>query len=210
MTRRSELHRTASYERIGLGYTHARRTEPRIAERIFAALGDARSVLNVGAGTGSYEPPDRDVLAVEPSRVMRSQRPPDAAPCINACAEVLPLPDRSFDAALAVLSDHHWRDPIAGLREMLRVARRVVIFQWDDAEIDRFWLVRDYLPGRRRAFATRFAPPGNLRKVSLDVALDREEVKIAAGIAGAPPRWPARSRGARQACQLPEIVTLGR
>jgi SAM-dependent methyltransferase len=137
---------SASYEQIGLGYTHARRTEPRIAARIFAALGDANSVLNIGAGTGSYEPPDRDVLAVEPSRVMRSQRPLGAAPCIDACAEALPLPDHSFDAALAVLSDHHWRDPIAGLREMLRVARRVVIFQWDDAEIERFWLVRDYLP----------------------------------------------------------------
>jgi SAM-dependent methyltransferase len=135
-----------SYEQIGVGYTHARRTEPRIAERIFSALGDAESVLNVGAGTSSYEPPDRDVLAVEPSKVMRAQRPSDAAPCIDAFAEVLPFPDQSFDAALAVLSDHHWSDPIAGLQEMRRVARRVVVFQWDDAEIKRFWLVRDYLP----------------------------------------------------------------
>jgi SAM-dependent methyltransferase len=135
----------ASYEQIGLGYTRARRTEPRIAARIFSALGDAQTVLNVGAGTGSYEPLDRDVLAVEPSRVMRSQRSPGAAPCIDARAEALPFPDQSFDAALAVLSDHHWPDPIAGLREMRRVARRVVVFQWDDAEIERFWLVRDYL-----------------------------------------------------------------
>jgi SAM-dependent methyltransferase len=136
----------ASYEQIGLGYARARRTEPRIAERIFDALADARTVLNVGAGTGSYEPADRDVLAVEPSRVMRSQRPPGAAPCIDARAEALPFADQSFDAALAVLSDHHWPDPIAGLREMRRVARRVVVFQWDDAESERFWLVRDYLP----------------------------------------------------------------
>jgi SAM-dependent methyltransferase len=107
----------ASYEQIGLGYPRARRTEPRIAARIFAALGDAQRVLNVGAGTGSYEPPGRDVLAVEPSRVMRSQRPPGAAPCIDARAEALPFPDQSFDAAMAVLSDHHWPDPIAGLRE---------------------------------------------------------------------------------------------
>jgi SAM-dependent methyltransferase len=135
----------ASYDRIGFGYTRARRTEPRIAARILAALGDAHTVLNVGAGTGSYEPPDRDVLAVEPSRVMRSQRPPGAAPCIDARAEALPFPDQSFDAALAVLSDHHWPDPIAGLREMRRVARRVVVLQWDDAESERFWLVRDYL-----------------------------------------------------------------
>lgn len=136
----------ASYEQIGVGYSRARRTEPRIAARIFSALGDARTVLNVGAGTGSYEPHERDVLAVEPSRVMRSQRPPGAAPCIDASAETLPFPDQSFDAALAVLSDHHWPDPIAGLREMSRVARRVVVFQWDDAERERFWLIRDYLP----------------------------------------------------------------
>jgi SAM-dependent methyltransferase len=115
------------YDEIGVGYTRARRTDPRIARRIVEALDDAGSVLNVGAGTGSYEPPDRDVLAVEPSRVMRSQRPPSAAPCIDAHAEALPFPDDSFDAALAVLSDHHWPDPIAGLREMCRVARRRVI-----------------------------------------------------------------------------------
>jgi SAM-dependent methyltransferase len=142
------------YDEIGAGYAHARRTEPRIAERIFAALGDARSVLNVGAGSGSYEPRDRDVLAVEPSAVMRAQRPSDAAPCIDASAEALPFDDQSFDAALAVLSDHHWRDPIAGLREMLRVARRVVVFQWDDAETDRFWLIRDYIPNEYHALTT--------------------------------------------------------
>ncbi len=143
----------ADYEEIGRDYSHARRTDPRIAERIFQALGDASSVLNVGAGTGSYEPPDRDVLAVEPSLVMRSQRPPNAAPCIDARAEALPFPDKSFDAALAVLADHHWRDPIAGLQEMRRIARRVVVFQWDDAEIERFWLVRDYLLPEYRALA---------------------------------------------------------
>src|ERR1700723_880607 len=106
------------YDTIGATYTVTRRTEPRIAARTWAALGDAHTVLNVGAGTGSYEPPDRDVLAVETSRVMRSQRPPGAAPCIAARAEALPFPDQSFDAALAVLSDHHWPDPIAGLCEM--------------------------------------------------------------------------------------------
>ncbi len=133
------------YEQIGAGYAGARRTEPRIAERIWRALGDAESVLNVGAGAGSYEPRDRKVLAVEPSRSMRVQRPPGAAPCIDARAEALPFPDRSFDVAMAVLSDQHWSDPIAGLREMCRVARRVVVFQWDDAESQRFWLIRDYL-----------------------------------------------------------------
>jgi SAM-dependent methyltransferase len=127
------------YEQIGTDYTHERRTEPRIAERIWSALGDAENVLNVGAGAGSYEPPDRDVLAVEPAQVMRAQRPSGAAPCINASAGALPFPDQSFDAAMAVLSDHHWSDPIAGLLEMPRVARRVVIFQWDNAETQRFW-----------------------------------------------------------------------
>lgn len=102
-------------------------------------------MLNVGAGTGSYEPPDRDVTAVEPSAVMRAQRPADAAPCISASAEALPFADREFDVAMAVLSDHHWQDPFAGLREMARVAARVVVFQWDTVIAREFWLVRDYL-----------------------------------------------------------------
>lgn len=135
-----------SYDQIGRGYRGQRRTDPRIARVIWAALGEADTVLNVGAGTGSYEPPDRAVIAVEPSGVMRAQRPPGAAPCIVAQAEALPFPDGSFDAALAVLSDHHWRDPIRGLREMQRVAKRVVVFQWDDAQLPRYWLLRDYLP----------------------------------------------------------------
>ena len=111
-----------SYDTIGVTYTATRRTEPRIAAQIWAALGDARTVLNVGAGTGSYEPPDRDVLAVEPSAVMRSQRRPDAAPCVAAAAEGLPFGDQTFDAAMAIATIHHWPDPIAGLREMKRVA----------------------------------------------------------------------------------------
>jgi SAM-dependent methyltransferase len=137
------------YDRIGATYTVTRRTEPRIAERIWAALGDARTVLNVGAGTGSYEPTDRYVLAVEPSALMRSQRRPDAAPCLAGSAENLPFDDQSFDAAMAVASVHHWPDPIAGLREMRRVARRVVVFTHDTTDagwLHRFWLTRDYLP----------------------------------------------------------------
>jgi SAM-dependent methyltransferase len=134
------------YDTIGASYSVTRRTEPRIAARIWAALGDARTVLNVGAGTGSYEPPDRDVTAVEPSAVMRAQRPADAARCLAAVAENLPFKTQSFDVAMAVLSDHHWPDPIAGLREMQRVARRVVVFQFDTSQLDQFWLTRDYLP----------------------------------------------------------------
>jgi SAM-dependent methyltransferase len=137
------------YDSIGATYTVTRRTEPRLAARIWDALGNARTVLNVGAGAGSYEPPDRDVLAVEPSAVMRSQRPADAAPCVAAAAESLPFADQSFDAAMAIATVHHWQDPIAGLREMKRVARRVVVFTHDSSEtgwLHRFWLTRDYLP----------------------------------------------------------------
>ena len=137
------------YDAIGSAYPATRRTEPRIAQRIWDALGDARTVLNVGAGTGSYEPPDREVTAVEPSAVMRAQRPAGAAPCVAADAEHLPFEDRSFDAAMACSTVHHWRDPIAGLRELRRVARRVVVFTYDAGTtgwLERFWLTRDYLP----------------------------------------------------------------
>jgi SAM-dependent methyltransferase len=134
------------YDTIGTTYATTRQTDPRIAARIWAALGGARTVINVGAGTGSYEPPDRDVTAVEPSAVMRAQRAPGAARCLDASAESLPFGDKSFDVAMSVLSDHHWRDPIAGLREMRRVARHVVVFQFDASDADRFWLTRDYLP----------------------------------------------------------------
>jgi SAM-dependent methyltransferase len=137
---------TQLYDTIGRSYTATRCTEPRIAARIWAALGDAQTVLNVGAGTGSYEPADRQVIAVEPAATMRAQRPAGSARCLGAAAEHLPFADRVFDAAMAVLSDHHWSDPIAGLREMRRVAARVVIFQFDAAWADRFWLTRDYLP----------------------------------------------------------------
>jgi len=137
------------YDTIGATYTVTRRTEPRIAAQVWAALGDARTVLNVGAGTGSYEPPDRDVTAVEPSALMRAQRPAGTAPCVAAAAESLPFEDKSFDAAMAFATVHHWQDPIAGLREMRRVARRVVVFTCDTTDRSwrrRFWLTRDYLP----------------------------------------------------------------
>src|SRR5215472_1049566 len=137
------------YDTIGATYTVTRRTEPRIAARAWAALGDAATVLNVGAGTGSYEPRDREVTAVEPSAVMRALRPTGAAPCVAAVAESLPFADQSFDAAMAFSTVPHWQDPVAGLREMQRVARRVVVFTYDASEFAwrrRFWLTRDYLP----------------------------------------------------------------
>jgi hypothetical protein len=136
------------YDTIGATYTVTRRTEPRIATQVWAALGDAQTVLNVGAGTGSYEPSGRDVTAVEPSAVMRAQRPAGAAPCVAAVAESLPFEDQSFDAAMAFATIDHWQDPIAGLREMRRVARRVVVFTKDFSDPDLFWLDRDYLPER--------------------------------------------------------------
>ena len=137
------------YDTIGAAYTVTRRTEPRIAAQVWAALGDARTILNVGAGTGSYEPPDRDVTAVEPSAVMRAQRPEGASPCVAAGAENLPFEDQYFDAAMAFATVHHWQDPTAGLLEMQRVARRVVVFTCDTSDRSwrrRFWLTRDYLP----------------------------------------------------------------
>jgi len=135
------------YDAIGATYATVRRTEPRIAAQLDAALGDARTVLNVGAGTGSYEPAGREVLAVEPSAVMRRQRPPHAAPVIAARAEALPFPDRSFDATMATFSDHHWTDRVTGLHELRRVARdRAVLLTWDGSYAGRYWLIRDYFP----------------------------------------------------------------
>jgi SAM-dependent methyltransferase len=148
---------TALYDRIGRSYVATRAEDPRIAAAIHAALGDARTVLNVGAGAGAYEPRDRHVTAVEPSAVMRAQRPPDAAPCIDARAEALPFADGTFDASMAVLSDHHWSDRLAGLRELRRVGRRAVVFQWDPAYVDAFWLARDYLPSFGRGLEGSFA-----------------------------------------------------
>jgi SAM-dependent methyltransferase len=135
----------ARYDAIGRTYTATRRTDPRIAARIWAALGAARTVVNVGAGTGSYEPPDREVTAVEPSAVMIAQRPAGTAPAVLASAEALPFADASFEAAMAVLTLHHWNDWRAGCAELRRVAReRVVLLSWDPAYARRMWLGPEY------------------------------------------------------------------
>ena len=134
------------YAGLGISYARQRRPDPRIAAQINAALGDARTVVNVGAGTGSYEPADRSVLAVEPSLVMLGQRPSRAAPAVRAPAESLPFPDRAFDVAMAVLTVHHWTSPAAGLAELRRVAGRQVVLTWDPVVTSQFWLVDDYLP----------------------------------------------------------------
>ncbi|MGO8906835.1 MAG: class I SAM-dependent methyltransferase [Solirubrobacteraceae bacterium] len=125
------VHRV-DYEQHGRSYARHRRPDPRIAQRIHAALGDAQTVLNVGAGTGSYEPTDRWVLAVEPSATMRAQRPAEAAPAISAHAEALPFDDGAVDAAMACVTIHHWEPPDAGLAELRRVSRGpVVVFTFE-------------------------------------------------------------------------------
>jgi SAM-dependent methyltransferase len=137
---------TARYDTIGVDYAQRRREEPSWARELHLALGDAAAVVNVGAGTGNYEPPDRVVVAVEPSATMLDQRPWGTAPAIRAAAEALPFGDDAFDVALAILTVHHWRDPHAGLAELQRVAPRQVVVSWDREATVAFWLCRDYLP----------------------------------------------------------------
>ncbi|MFF2365300.1 class I SAM-dependent methyltransferase [Streptomyces sp. NPDC058122] len=137
----------AIYDTLGATYGRTRQPDPRIARQVHAALGDARTVINIGAGTGSYEP-EQTVLAVEPSQIMIAQRPRGSAPAVCAVAEQLPLRDDAADAVMALLTVHHWTDLAAGITELRRVARRrIVILTWDQ-EIFRetFWLVREYLP----------------------------------------------------------------
>ena len=137
----------ADYGSIGGSYATFRQPEPRIAAKIHAALSDARKVLNVGAGAGSYEPADRDVTAVEPSASMRRQRPVHLSPAIDAVAEALPFPDKSFDATMTTFSVHQWSDLEAGLREMRRVTKGpVIILSCDPDCVQDFWL-NDFAPG---------------------------------------------------------------
>ena len=132
------------YDRIGIDYAAQRKPDPRIASAIYSALGSAETIINVGAGTGSYEPAGRHVTAIEPSSAMIRQRAPSSAPVIQGYAEQLPFDDNSFDAAMAILTVHHWADKAAGLRELRRVTRGpVVLLTFDPAE--RPWLT-DYLP----------------------------------------------------------------
>jgi SAM-dependent methyltransferase len=139
---------TARYDAIGQTYARTRREDPRIAARLAAALGDARTVVNVGAGAGSYEPADRHVIAIEPSAVMIAQRGPDRVPAIQASAGALPLLDASVDAAMAIITIHHWDDEReAGVRELRRVARGpVAILTFDTRISARMWLPADYHP----------------------------------------------------------------
>jgi SAM-dependent methyltransferase len=146
------------YDLTGKTYALTRRPDPRIAAPISNALHGTASVADIGAGTGSYEPPST-VIAVEPSPVMIAQRPPGAAPAVQAVAEQLPIRTNAVDAALAVLTIHHWTDLDRGIAEMIRIARRrVVILTWDDAIFQQFWLLREYLPAAAQTEA-RLAIP---------------------------------------------------
>jgi ubiquinone/menaquinone biosynthesis C-methylase UbiE len=136
---------TAAYDQIGINYARKRQPDPRIATQIRAALGNAQTIINVGAGTGSYEPTDRQVTAVEPSAEMINQRPSTAAPAIQGVAEALPFPDDSFEAAMAILTIHHWQDQAKGLTEMRRVSRGAIVLLTFDASDKSFWLL-DYFP----------------------------------------------------------------
>lgn len=149
----------AAYDTFGRTYTATRRTDPRIAAAVWEALGAARTVVNVGAGTGSYEPLDRWVLAVEPSETMLRQRGSGAAPAIRATAEALPLADGTVDAAMALMTIHHWADWRAGIAELRRVARsRVVVWTFEPDQTEALWLVRDYLPEVRDLDTGRTPP----------------------------------------------------
>jgi len=146
---------SATYDTIGCAYSRHRRPDPRIARQLWSALGSARSVLDVGAGTGSYEPADRRVVAVDNSAVMLGQRPHDAAPGVQARADALPFADGAFDATMAIFTIHHWSDPGRGADEMRRVSRRQVVLTFDPEVHNRFWLVEEYVPAAARLESAR-------------------------------------------------------
>ena len=156
------------YDTIGRSYAKTRREDPRIAAQVHAALGPG-SVVNVGAGSGNYEPPARTVVAVEPSVQMIRQRADGRGPVVRAVAEALPFADGSFDVAMAVLTIHHWSDPVAGVREMARVAPRQVVFFYEPLRTHGFWAV-EYFPAAL-SLPMELDPPGErLLRDHLDVS----------------------------------------
>lgn len=147
---------TPTYDRIGVGYRHVRRPDPRLATLIHRALSGARTVVDVGAGTGSYEPTDIEVTAVDPSQVMLDQHPGRRK--ILARAEQLPFDDGAFGAAMAVMTVHHWPDLHRGLAELRRVSGRQAVFTWDPDHLSELWLIEEYLPEIRQLERARFTP----------------------------------------------------
>jgi len=184
-------------------YAVLRRSDPRIAAYVHAALGPARTVLNVGAGAGSYEPADRDVIAVEPSASMRSQRPGHSAPAIDARAEQLPFADGSFDAVMATVTVHQWAEPDTGLREMRRVSRGpVVVLTFDGDTIDLLWLA-DYVPElitaeRRTGRLRRRIHRGLFRQAGAIPGPCRPAVAVGVGIRGRAGHRACRRAAARR------------
>jgi len=157
------------YDQIGAGYRTYRNPDPRIAAAIIDVLGDAKTVLNVGAGAGSYEPRDRDVTAIEPSKTMIDQRPKKSAPVVQASAMNLPFRDDTFDATMAILTIHHWPNRELGLAEMKRVTRgQCVILTWEPPAT-RFWLTTDYLPHFLDADRKHFPPWFNAEPDTVEI-----------------------------------------
>ena len=156
------------YEDIGTTYTVTRHEEPSILAAITDALGDARTVVNVGAGSGSYEPADRPVVAVEPSPTMLAQRRGRSSRAVRGVAERLPFRDRAFDAGMALLTVHHWADPEAGLRELARVSRRQVVFFFEPLRTHGFWAL-EYFPEAVELPSERRAPGESLLRAVLEV-----------------------------------------
>jgi SAM-dependent methyltransferase len=219
------MERGLDYDRHGGGYSRRRRTDPRIAARLHGALAGARTVANVGAGTGSYEPPDRHVVAFEPSSTMRAQRPRDAVPAIAARAEALPMDDDAVDAAMAVFTIHHWADQVAGLRELRRVARGpVVVMTIDPAAFGAFWLVADYAPETLEDERARFpsiaevadalggacveelAVPANCEDGFHEAFFGRPEAFLDPAVRAAQSTWPRLPAGAEERI----VATLAR
>ncbi|MGI8462090.1 MAG: class I SAM-dependent methyltransferase [Solirubrobacterales bacterium] len=204
------------YEERGRGYGIHRRGDPRIAARIHAALGDARTVVNVGAGTGSYEPADRWLLAVEPSATMRAQRPAEAAPVIDARAEHLPLDDDSVDAAMACVTIHHWEPMAAGLAEMRRVARGpVVVFTFDldalpewqhdhlapglEMERPRFGPIEEVAAALGDARVERVPTPADCSDGFFEAFWSRPEAMLAPGVRASQSMWALLPPGVEDA-----------
>lgn len=207
---------SVDYEQHGRTYALHRRPDPRIAARIHAALGDARTVVNIGAGTGSYEPQDRWVLAVEPSPTMRAQRPPGAAPAIAGHAELLPLDDDAVEAAMACVTIHHWDSFERGLAELRRVARGpVVVFTFEldalpawqhellregvELELPRFPALDDVaaaLGGRTRI--ERIPTPGDCTDGFFEAFWRRPEALLDARVRGAQSMWALLDPGVEQ------------
>lgn len=176
-----------AYDQIGRSYAGTRRTDSRIAARIEAALGEARTVANVGAGTGSYEPADRQVSAFEPSLTMIGQRPEGAAPVVQAAAEEIPAADGSFDAAMAILTIHHWSDQHRGVAEMRRIARGPIVILTFEPGYMQHWWVNYYAPeitaDDRRRFPSTAAVEawlGGARTEIVEIPRDCEDLFLGA------------------------------